>query len=103
MDLFVQANKDASEVHRSADVPIGRDLLYTAKSEVPGSEQKVVLAFFPGPKMTWKLWTAVIIGLNWITGEFEDVSLHFIVVQRYQGKVAEGHILNDDGLSFESQ
>ena len=103
MNLFLQAEKDAYEVHRRADVPIGRDLIYTAKSEVPGSEQKVVLAFFPGPKMTWNLWTAVIDGLKWITGEFEDASLHFIVVQKYQGKVAEGHILNNDGPSFESQ
>ena len=103
MDLFLQAHKDAFEVHRGADVPIGRDLIYTAKSEVAGSEQKVVLAFFPRPKMTWEMWGAVIHGLSWITGEFEDVGLHFIVVQKYQGKVAEGHILNDDGLSSEAQ
>lgn len=103
MYLFLQATKEALEVHRSADVPIGRDLIYTAKSEVPGSQQKVILAFFPGPKMTWKLWTEVISGLKWVMGEYEDVGLHFIVVQQHQGKVAEGHILNDDGPSFDSQ
>lgn len=103
MDLFLQANKEAIEVHRRANVPIGRDLVYTAKSEVPGSKQKVILAFFPGPKMTWNLWTEVIFGLTWFTGSFEDVGLHFIVVQRYEGKVAEGHILNDNGPSLESQ
>ena len=103
MDLFQQALKDAFEVHRRADVPIGRDLIYTAKSEVPGSEQKVVLALFPRPKMTWKLWAAAITGLTYITGTFEDVGLHFIVIQRFEGKIAEGHILNDDGPSSESQ
>lgn len=102
MDLFVQANKDAINVHRKAKVPMGRNLVYTAKSKVPGSMQKVILAFFPGPKMTWKLWAEVIFGLTWFTGCYEDVGLHFIVVQRYEGKVAEGHILNDVGSSTES-
>ena len=103
MHLFVKANRDAINVHKKADVPIGRDLVYTAESEVPGAKQKVILAFFPGPKVTWKLWTEVILGLVSFTGCYEDVGLHFIVIQRYEGKVAEGHIVNDVGLAIASE
>ena len=69
MHLFLKSNRAAINVHKKADVPIGRDLVYTAESEVPRAQQKVVLAFFPGPKMTWKimgggnLWAGVVHGL----------------------------------------
>ena len=103
MDLFVKAGKDATNVHKKADVPMGLDLVYTATSEVPGVKQKIILAFFPGPKMTWKSWAEVIVGLAWFTGCYEDVGLHFIVLQRHQGKVAEGHIINDVGPTIDSE
>lgn len=103
VNLFVKANRDAINVHRKADVPIGRDLVYTARSEVTRSKQKVILAFFPGPNMTWKSWTEVIVGLVWFTGCYEDVGLHFIVLQGFKGKVAEGHIINDVGPSIDSE
>ena len=90
-------------VHRKADVPIGRDLVYTAESEVPGAQQKVFLAFFPGPKMTWKLWAEVIFGLVWFTDCFEDMGLHFVVLQWHEGKVAEGHIINDERPTIDSE
>ena len=103
MNLFIKANRDAIDVHKKADVPIDLDLVYTAVSEVPGVTQKVILAFFPGPKMTWKLWTEVIRGLVVFTACFEDVGLHFIVLQRLEGKVAEGHIINDVGPFIDSE
>ncbi len=103
MQLFLKANRDAIDVHGKADVPIGRDLVYTAASEVPGDQQEVALAFFPGPKMTWKLWTEVIFVLVWFTGCYEDVGLHFIVVLRHEGKVAEGHIIYDEKPTIDSE
>ena len=101
--LFSKASKDAINVHSKADVPIDLDLVYTATSEVPGVKQKVILAFFPGPKMTWKTWSEVILGLVWFTGCYEDVGLHFIVLQQFEGKVAEGHIINDVGPTTDSK
>ena len=103
MNIFRKANIDAINVHKKSDVPIDLDLVYTAASEVPGAKQKIILALFPGPKMTWKIWSEVILGLVWFTGCYEDVGLHFIVLQQYEGKVAEGHIINDVGPTTDSE
>ena len=103
MSLFAKASRDAINVHNKADVPIDLDLVYTAASEVLGVKQKVILAFFPGPKMTWKLWAEVILGLVWFTGCYEDVGLHFLVLRQFEGKVAEGHIINDVGPFIDSE
>ena len=56
-------------VHRKADVPIGRDLVYTAESEVPGAQQKVFFSILPWTKNDMEimgggnLWAGVVHGL----------------------------------------
>ena len=53
--------------------------------------------------MTWKLWAEVIFGLVWFTDCFEDMGLHFVVLQWHEGKVAEGHIINDERPTIDSE
>ncbi len=103
IELFLKASVDANIRHLRPNEPIGLDLIYTAKSEVPGSEQSVLLTFSPKPLMTWSLWSFVINGLVHFTYEYEDVGLHFIVIQRGQGKIGEGHIINLPGSTTDSE